>query len=57
LVAVAATDGAEYEKRSTENNTLLGEEGKALFDEFFKPFFCIVKNLIILIAVDSYIKS
>ena len=36
MVAVAATDGAEYEKRSAENNTLLGEEGKALFDEMFK---------------------
>jgi len=36
MVAVAAKDGAEYEKRSAENNTLLGEEGKALFDEMFK---------------------
>ncbi len=36
MVAVAATDGAEYEKRSAENNTLLGKEGEALFSEVFK---------------------
>jgi hypothetical protein len=36
MVAAAATNGEEYEKRSTENNALLGEEGKALFDEMFK---------------------
>ena len=36
MVAVAAADGAAYEKASKENQELLGEEGKTAFDEVFK---------------------
>ncbi len=35
LAVISAVDAEDYAKKSKENEALLGEEGKKLFDEMF----------------------